>query len=282
MSRYQFIAAQRQQWPVRRMCKVLEVSQSGFYAWLKRTPSRRTTEDTRLGIQIQTVHAQSRQTYGSPRVHAALKQAGERVGRRRVARLMRDMALQGMKTRRFKPGRKAKRPTPEPNRLGQTFSAERLNEKWLVDITYIATREGWLYLAGVTDVCSRRIIGWSMSERMNSQLVIAALKMAVGRRGTLPEMHHSDQGTQYTSADYLACLPGVTLSMSAVGACYDNALQESVWSTLKTEAIQGVFPSRAIARQVVFEYIECWYNAHRLHSSLNYMSPVEFERQLTA
>jgi putative transposase len=282
VSRYQFIAAERHQWPVTRMCHVLEVSVSGFYAWMKRTPSRRTTEDTRLSVKIVAVYEASRQTYGYPRVHAALHNDGERVSRRRVARLMRQLKLEGIRTRRYRPGRKAKRAAPEPNRLDQQFTAERLNEKWLVDFTYIPTHEGWLYLACVLDVCSRRIVGWAMDERATSELVCRALTLAIGQRGTLPELHHSDQGSQYTSRDYLARLNGVVLSMSGTGSCYDNAMKEAFFNTLKTECVIERFPTRAIARQTIFDYIECFYNPKRLHSALDYMSPAEFERQRAA
>ena len=171
------------------------------------------------------------------------------------------------------------RRAPAPNVLAQDFSATRPNQKWLVDITYLATREGWLYLAGVLDTYSRRIVGWSMSERLTEPLVCDALKMALVQRGA-PDLHHSDQGSQYTARAYLALLEKahIQVSMSGVGRCYDNAMQESFWATLKRECADHTFPTRAFARQAIFEYIEVWYNRQRRHSALGYLSPCAFER----
>lgn len=281
MSRYQFIKAERTTWPVSRMCEVLAVSVSGFYAWLKRGPSRRAQANTRLAERIRAVHAQSRQTYGYLRVHAQLRAEGERVGKHRVARLMRQQGLQPRQRRCFRTTtRSSQRQPVAPNLLAQHFHASRPNQKWLVDITYLATREGWLYLAGVLDVFSRRIVGWSMGSRLDRSLPSAALKMALLQRGK-PELHHSDRGAQYTSHDYLALLEGVTLSMSGAGQCYDNAMKESFWGKLKTECADRPFSSRAAARRAVFEYIELWYNRQRRHSALGYLSPVAFEQAMT-
>ena len=280
MSRYQFIAEQRTAYPVRRLCAALQVSVSGFYDWLKRAPSRRAQANDRLAARIRDVHQTSRQTYGYLRVHAELRAQGERVGKHRVARLMAQMGLQTKGRRRFKTTtQRDERQRRAPNVLAGDFSATQLNEKWLSDITYIPTAEGWLYLAGIQDAFSRRIVGWSMRERPTKALVCDAWKLAVGQRG-VPRLHHSDQGSQYTSDDYLRLLEKdeVVLSMSDVGRCYDNAMQESFWGTLKTECADRPFPSRAAARQAIFEYIELWYNRQRRHSALGYLSPAEFEQ----
>ncbi len=280
MSRYRFIAEQRTEYPLRRLCAVLRVSVSGFYAWLKRKPSVRAQANESLAAQIRAVHEASRQTYGYLRVHAELRAQSERVGKHRVARLMAQMGLVTKGRRRFKvTTQREETHRRAPNLLAGDFSATQPNEKWLSDITYISTQEGWLYLAGIQDVFSRRIVGWSMSERMTKALVCAAWQMAVGQRG-VPQLHHSDQGSQYTSEDYLRLLEhdNVLISMSDVGRCYDNAMQESFWGTLKTECADQPFPSRAAARKAIFEYIEVWYNRQRRHSALGYLSPCAFEQ----
>jgi putative transposase len=259
---------------------VLRVSVSGFYDWLKRAPSRRTQANAALSERIRQVHERSRQTYGYLRVHAELRAQGERVGKHRVARLMVQMGLQTKGRRRFKTTtQRDARQRRAPNVLGGDFSATRLNEKWLADITYIPTAEGWLYLASIQDAFSRRIVGWSMRERPTKALVCDAWKLAVGQRG-VPRLHHSDQGSQYTSDDYLKLLEAadVQISMSAVGRCYDNAMQESFWGTLKTECADRPFPSRRAARRAIFEYIEIWYNRQRRHSALGYLSPAQYEQ----
>lgn len=280
MSRYRFIAQQRGQYPVRQMCAVLQVSVSGFYDWLKRKASPRSQANVALSRRIRQVHEHSRQTDGSLRVHAELRACGEVVGKHRVARLMRQMGLQTKGRRRFRlTTQRDEAHRRAPNLLAGEFKATRPNDKWLSDITYIPTQEGWLYLAGIQDTFSRRIVGWSMSERLTKALVCDAWQMAVGRYGT-PRLHHSDQGSQYTSDDYLKLLEKaeVQISMSAVGRCYDNAMQESFWATLKTECVDRPFPSRAAARKAVFEYIELWYNRQRRHSALGYLSPAQFEQ----
>jgi len=280
VSRYRFIARERQNYSVRRMCAVLQVSVSGFYDWLKRRPSRRSQANASLSQRIRQVHERSRQTYGYLRVHAELCASGERVGKHRVARLMRQMGLQTKGRRRFRVT--TQRDTAHrraPNLLNGDFKATRPNDKWLSDITYIPTDEGWLYLAGIQDAFSRRIVGWSMGERLTRSLVCDAWRMAVGRHGT-PRLHHSDQGSQYTSDDYLKLLEAakVHISMSDVGRCYDNAMKESFWGTLKTECADRPFPSRAVARTALFEYIEIWYNRQRRHSALGYLSPAQYEQ----
>jgi putative transposase len=254
---------------------------SGFYAWVKRPKSMRQQANECLAIRIQDVHEQSRQTYGSPRIQAELKAQGERVGRQRIARLMAVMGLKTRCRRRLRVTTQAdKRHRHVENQLKGVFTAATPNETWLVDITYIETCEGWLYLAGVLDVYSRRIVGWSMQERMDKTLVCDALKMAYAQRG-VPQRHHSDRGSQYTSHTYLAMLEqaGVQMSMSGVGRCYDNAMKESFWATLKTECADHIFVNRQEARRVIFEYIEVWYNRQRRHSALGYLSPSAFEQR---
>ena len=280
MNRYQFIAGERTRYPVRRLCAVLQVSVSGFYDWLKRKPSRRTQASAALAARIRAVHEASRLTYGYLRIQAELWSQGERVGKHRIARLMRQMGLHTKGQRRFKgTTRRDERHRRAPNVLAGDFTAAQPNEKWVADITYIPTAEGWLYLAGIQDVFSRRIVGWSMSDRPTKALVCDAWLMAVGQRGA-PRLHHSDQGSQYTSDDYLRLLEkdNVLLSMSDAGRCYDNALQESFWGTLKTECADRPFASRAAARRAIFDYIEVWYNRQRRHSALGYLSPCAFER----
>lgn len=280
MSRYRFIAEQQASYPVRQLCRVLQVSASGFYAWLKRPPSRRTQANAALSARIRALHAHSRQTYGYLRIHAELRAGGERIGKHRVARLMSQMGLHTKGRRRFRvTTQRAEGHRRAPNRLAGDFSAIQPNQKWLADITYIPTQEGWLYLAGIQDACSRRIVGWSMGERLTTSLVCDAWQMAVGQCG-VPGLHHSDQGSQYTSEDYLSLLEtaGVQISMSAVGRCYDNAMKESFWGKLKTECADQPFPSRAAARLAIFEYIEIWYNRQRRHSALGYLSPAQFEQ----
>ena len=281
---FQFIANHRDEFCVGRMCEVLAVSNSGFYAWLKREPSVRQQENEALVVGIRQIYEFSRETYGSPRIHAELRASGQEVSRKRIARLMRLHGIQAKRKQRYKtttqrdPARE-----PAPNLIAQSFNAEGANEKWLADITYIDTREGWLYLAAILDVYSRKIVGWSMSERLHKQLVEDALRMAVGRRDPQGQLiHHSDQGSQYTSHDFLALLQqyDIQVSMSGVGNCYDNAMMESFFATLKTECVTQQLASRQQARQVIFEYIELWYNRCRRHSALGYLSPEQYEQQV--
>jgi putative transposase len=281
---YAFIAEHAGTFPVRRMCKVLSVSASGYYDWRKRPPSERQQANDKLLAAIRREHEASRRTYGSPRIHAALQRQGFEAGRNRVARLMQAHGIVGKAPRRKRPvtTRRVEGGLVAPNLLAQDFTASRPNEKWLADITYVDTAEGWLYLALVMDLFARPIVGWSMAEHMRAVLVEDALKMAVGRRLPAPGLlHHSDQGGQYTSTLLQSLLAAhhVAVSMSDVGNCYDNAPMESFIGTLKSECITYQFATRAEARQVIFEYIEVWYNRRRLHSSLGYLSPAEFERQ---
>jgi transposase InsO family protein len=265
------------------MCRVLEVSRSGFHAWLKRKPAPRAQRREALTQRIQTVHQASRGLYGSPRVYRQLLQEGEKVCENTVAKLMRFKALRSKVARRFVPQTTdSNHALPVAvNRLEQNFSAAEPNRKWVADITYVETGEGWLYVAAVMDLFSRKIVGWSMDATMKTELVSEALKMAVARRQPAPGLlHHSDRGVQYASLDYQDLLEkhGCACSMSRTGNCYDNAAMESFWGTLKTELVyQQQYATRAQARASIFEYIEVFYNRSRLHSSLNYLSPEAFE-----
>lgn len=281
--KYTFIAAHTEQFPVQRMCRTLGVGRSGYYAWQRRSPSSRAQANQTLVELIRAEHQASRKTYGSPRIQMALQRKGVACGRHRVARLMHQHGIYVHRRRKAHPVTTQRQPgvVPAPNRLNQDFSAPAPNRKWVSDFTYIETGEGWLYLAVVLDLFSRRVIGWAMSETMDTALVEAALRMALlGRRPEAGLLHHSDQGSQYTSAAYLSCLTAAStqLSMSRVGNCYDNAVMESFFGTLKTECVIGPFVTRTQARTTIFEYMEVWYNRQRLHSTLGYFSPVDFEK----
>lgn len=281
--KYAFIAAHAGEYGIERMCQALEVGRSGYYAWRKRPPSQREQANQALLAQIQQEHKTSRQTYGSPRVHAALQRKGWTCSRKRVARLMRKHELVGRKRSKGRPRTTQSDPAAmvAPNRLAQDFSAEAPNCKWVTDITYIDTAEGWLYLAPVLDLYSRMVVGWAMADHMETSLVEAALGMALARRQPpLGWLHHSDRGSQYTSLAYQARLAQFhcQVSMSERGNCYDNAVMESFFSTLKTECVTGQFASHQQARTTIFEFIEVWYNRQRLHSFLGYLSPLEFEQ----
>jgi transposase InsO family protein len=264
------------------MCQVLQVSPSGYYDWLKRPPSARQQANDQLGEAIRRVYEASRPPYGSPRIQAALQQQGLRVGRQRVARVMREHGLVGQAPRRKRPVTTQREPgtLAAPNLLAQDFTARQPNETWLADITFLDTVEGWLYLALVMDLFSRAIVGWSMADQMPATLVEQALLMALGRRRwEAPLVHHSDRGSQYTSAliQTLLAAHHIQVSMSGVGNCYDNASMESFIGTLKTECVLSPLATRAEVRLVIFDYIEVWYNRQRLHSSLGYLSPAVFE-----
>jgi len=270
-----------------RMCQMLDVSASGYYAWRGRTPSRRAKANAALVEQIRDIHQASRRTYGGPRVHAALRRRGLVCSRKRVARLMRREGIVGRSPRRRYPRTTQSAPgnPVAPNLLAQDFTAEQPNQKWVADITYVDTAEGWLYLAPVLDLFSRKVVGWAMDNHLYSSLVEDALRMAVTRRRPAPGLlHHSDQGIQYTSAAYRQLLADLQcqVSMSRTGNCYDNAVMESFFSTLKSECLTGQFQTRAQARTAIFEFIEVWYNRQRLHSSLGYLSPEEFEHSLVS
>jgi len=281
--RFQFIDDHRDEFPVRRMCKVLDVSPSGYYAWRGRPPSKREMANRELTEKIKIAFKENKEIYGSPRIYKVMRKLGLMCSKNRVARLMQLAGLQGKQSRQFKATTKRnKRHAVAPNRLKRDFTADRPNQKWLADITYIPTQEGWLYLAAILDLFSRQIVGWAMSSRITTDLTLAALKMALRQRR--PEaglIHHSDQGSQYTDSRYQAVLKahGIQPSMNGVGTWYDNAPMESFFSTLKNEHVHHcVYHTRDEARPDLFYYIEGFYNRHRLHSSLDYESPEAYEQ----
>ena len=281
--RFRFIDDNQQRFAVNRMCSLLSVSTSGYYAWCERPESRRSREDRRLLTLIRVIHQESRCSYGSPRVWRELRYRGERCGLNRVTRLMHQDELQSAYRRKWKPkGRKAKAEAVADNLLDQNFTAAGPNKAWTADITYIRTFEGWLFLAVVMDLFSRRIVGWAMSKRATRHLVIDALRMAIKRRRPRNGVvHHSDRGSQYGSFDFQKelDLAGVTCSMSSTGNCFDNAAMESFFSSLKVECIQGrSYRTREQARSDLFNWIESWYNRKRRHSYLGYLSPEQFEK----
>jgi putative transposase len=270
------------EFPVAVMCAVLQVSRSGYYAWNKRPESRRSRENRELSLEITAIHRESKGIYGSPKVHGELLRRGKRHGKNRVARLMRKDGLYAKTKRKFRVTTDSSHNLPvASNLLNREFNPARPNQAWACDITYIWTAEGWLYLAIVMDLFSRTIVGWSMAERMTRQLVMDALTLAAKRRNP-PRglLHHSDRGSQYASDDYQALLAKLAMvcSMSRTGNCWDNAPAESFFSILKRELIfHNRYQSRTQARQSIFDYIERFYNRRRIHSSLGYLTPYEFE-----
>lgn len=272
--------------PLDVICRVLEVSRSGYYAWRERPESNRAKRREELALRIQRIHEEYRRVYGSPRIFNELKAQGQSVCQNTVADIMKERNIRAKTKRKFVP-RTTDANHDQPmadNLLDRQFQAELPNRKWAADITYIPTGEGWLYLAGVIDLCSRKIVGWSMADHMETSLVSDALKMALAHRR--PEqglLHHSDRGVQYVSDDYRRLLQagGMEISMSGKGDCWDNAVIESFWSTLKRELVhQERFATQDQARAAIFEYIEVFYNRKRLHSSLGYVSPEAFEAGL--
>lgn len=274
--------ANRAAWKVATMCRVLGVSTSGFYTWLERAPSARTQSDARLVDEIKDIHRHSRQTYGMPRVHAELRAQGVRVGGKRVARLMRAAGLQGVSRRKWVTTTvRDADARPAPDLVQRHFSAAAPDALWVADITYIPTWAGFLYLAVVLDAFSRRVVGWAMETHLRSELVLQALEMAYGQRRPGQVVHHSDQGTQYTSIAFgTRCREmGVRPSMGSVGDCFDNAMAESFFATLECELLERRrFKSQAEAEIALFDFIEGWYNPQRRHSSLGYLSPVQYEK----
>jgi transposase InsO family protein len=270
------------------MCKTLEISRSGFYAWLGRGESDRACEDRRLTALIQGIFAESRGIYGVPRIHRVLQQRSIRCGRKRVAGLMRREGLRSKMRRKFRvKTTDSKHSHPiAPDLVERDFRANAANQVWVSDITYIPTDEGWLYLASTMDLFSRRIVGWSMASTLHASIVVGALQMAIDqRRPSAGLIHHSDRGVQYASAEFRSVLAdhGLVASMSRKGNCYDNAAKESFFHTLKTELVNHEhYRTRDEARASVFDYIEAFYNRQRIHSTLGYVSPADFERARTS
>jgi len=280
--RYQFIEGHREEFPIRRMCRVLDVSPSGYYGWRRRPVSPREMANRELVKQIKKIHAESYETYGSPRIYEELRENKVACSENRVARLMRVNGIQAKQSKQYKVTTKADKSHPvAPNLLDREFTSDKPNEKWTADITYIPTLEGWLYLAVILDLFSRRVVGWSMSARMTSALVIDALNMACQQRRPGPELiHHSDRGSQYTGQPYQQLLKDnlIQVSMSGTGDCYDNAPTESFFARLKTERVHHTrYETRAEAKTDIFFYIEAFYNRRRRHSTLNYVSPAAYE-----
>lgn len=270
------------------MCRVLAVARSSYYAWRARQPSARATANAALQVRIRMLYAESDQTYGSPRVYQALRRQGIACGRHRIARLMRAEGLWAMSRRRRRrsPTQRAPRAVPAPDRLQRAFGVQRPNQVWAADLTYVPTRTGWLYLAIVLDVGSRRVVGWAMAQHLRETLPLEALTLAVGRRAIRPGLlHHSDQGRQYTSAQYQGLLAAnqIVASMSRPGECWDNAVAESFFATLKCERLhRRDYRTPQEAQHDIARYIEGWYNPRRRHSTLGYLSPMEYEQQWAA
>ena len=285
MTVYRFVDEEKATYPVTTMCRVLGVSPSGFWAWSGRAPSARARADATLTGEIRRIHQRSRGTYGVPRIHAELRlDHGIRCSRKRIARLMRRAGLEGVHRRRFvRTTLRDRSAAPAPDLVERDFTADRLDRLWVADITYVPTWQGFLYLAVVLDVCSRRVVGWSMAGHLRTSLILDAVDMAVARRRPGSGLvHHSDQGTQYTSIAFgLRCrAAGIVQSMGSTGDAYDNALAESFFASLETELIdRSSWRTRADARLAVFDYIEGFYNPTRRHSSLGQISPAEFERR---
>jgi len=294
VKRFAFIAAHRLVWPVRVMCRVLEVTPGGYYAWRKRPPGERKIRRMELIEKIQSAHEQSNRTYGSPRVRAELLKQGQAVSVNTVAKLMKQAGIAVKTKKAFVPRTTQIDPSHATvgNALDRQFAAPLPNQKWVCDITYVPTLEGWLYLAVVIDLCSRKVVGWSMNDHLRSELAGNALAMALERRRPgAGLLHHgstelaevSDRGCQYTSDVYQCLLNEAKIepSMSGVGQCWDNAVAESFFATLKRERVnEQTYATRCQARGSLFQWIECWYNRKRLHSSLGYLSPEQFEAQL--
>lgn len=285
--KYTFIQSHAQDYPIQTLCRVLEVSTSGYYDWRDRPLSGRGIANRELLSEIRVIHIQSKDTYGSPRIHAELKERGQRVGKKRVERLMSLNNIVAQRTWRHKRTYTHRETqVTEENHLDRDFSTTGPNQKWVSDITFIPTRQGWLYLAIVLDLYSRAIVGWSMSKRINGQLVHDALDMAISQRETNKGMLvHSDQGSQYTAQSYREKLReyGMVCSMSRKGECHDNAVAESFFHTLKEELVYDAdYKTHNEARQALFKYIELFYNRKRRHSYLNYKAPFEHEKMASA
>jgi putative transposase len=284
--RFQFIKDHQREFPVKLMCQVLQVARSGYYAWCRRVPSATAERQTKLMEQIRQAHERSREVYGSPRVYRDLLAEDVRCSKNTVAKLMRGAGLRSKRRQRFRVHTTDSRhPHPiAPNRLNRAFCQLQPDRAWAADITYLRTAEGWLYLAVVIDLCSRKIVGWATSDSLAAELCLRALAMAVReRRPQNAVLHHSDRGVQYACDAYQKLLTrhGLQPSMSRRGNCYDNAVTESFFGTLKTELVHHEsYATREAARQSLFEYIEVFYNRRRRHSALGYVSPLEYEQNL--
>ena len=282
--RFQLIDEAKKDFPVQRLCKVLDVSPSGYFAWKTRPASRRQREDLVLLAHVRSGFTLSHETYGSPRMMHEVREQGLMAGRRRVARLMRENGLKARQPRRFRRTTDSQHAFPvAPNRLDQDFAAATPNEKWGTDLSYIWTREGWLYLAVVIDLYARRVMGWAAGDRLHKELALTALRRAVVmRRPAAGLLHHSDRGSQYFSNDYQAELRryGIVISMSGKDNCYDNAMVETFFKTLKSALVwRTVFQTRAEATEALARYIDGFYNPRRRHSALGFVSPIQFEKQ---
>jgi putative transposase len=280
--KFKFISDYREKFKVGRMCKLLKVSRSGYHAWFKRPESRQKRENRALEAKIRVLHASSHGIYGAPRIHKDLIDDGIRCGKNRVARIMRKAGIRSRTKKKFKATTDSRHNFPvAPNLLNQNFKVDTPDHTWVGDITYIPTNEGWLYLAVLLDLFNREVVGWSTSSRLTRQLAIDALLMALGRRNPgINMMHHSDQGSQYASTDYQKILKDhdITCSMSRRGNCYDNAVAERFFGRLKSECINhNRYLRRSEATQSIFYYIEIFYNRKRRHSSINYVTPQEYE-----
>jgi putative transposase len=283
--KFTFVAAERASFPVIALCRVLEVSRSGFYAWCRRSPSNHSKLDAILAEEVRALHVGSRHTYGSPRVHRSLRARGVRVGRKRVARLMKASGIFAKRRRKFKTTTDSKHANPiAPDLLRRNFQVDAPNKVWVTDVTAIPTVYGWLYLAAILDLCSRRIVGWATSECNDRHLALEALRRAVfHRRPPRGLIHHSDRGSPYASDDYLAALRahGMRPSMSRKGDCWDNAVAESFFATLKGDLCdRRRYLSHQAAHASIADYIDNFYNPQRRHSTLDYVSPIEFELKL--
>jgi putative transposase len=282
VSAFRLIEAEKARHSVPLLCRLLGVSRSGYYAWRSRPPSERARLDAVLSEKIEMIHRNSRATYGAPRVHAELRAIGIRCSRKRVARLMRRAKLRGcLRGKGMRTTHRVALQHAAPDLVGRDFASEEPDRLWVADITYVRSKEGFVYLAFILDACSRKVVGWSMATHLRTELVVDALQMAIARRKPTPGLvHHSDRGVQYTSLSFGKRLEdeGLLPSMGRVGSAYDNALAESFVATLKTELLYlSSWPTRQAVRTAIFEYIEGFYNTRRRHSSLGHLSPAEFE-----
>ena len=284
--KYELVDAEKANYPIQVLCQVLDVSRSGFYASKKRPPCAREKSDERLAVEIAATHAKSQRRYGSPRVHRALRKKGIRVGKKRVARVMQQKGIIGRQKRRFRRTTDSNHTNPiAPNVVARDFEPAAPNLVWAGDVTYIATGEGWAYLAVLLDLCSRRVVGWAMSPTNDTELALKALGRAVRGRHFVPAglVHHTDRGSPYASDDYRRALSSYAMvaSMSRTGDCWDNAVAESFFATLRAELVDDErYATRQDAETSIGDYIDGFYNVERLHSHLDYVSPIEFELQI--